>query len=211
MTNEELVLKIQSGDTSLIPTLWLQVEKFVKQQAEKFYYNHSKQCDAFGVEADDLYQEGYFAICKAVEQYNPDKGVKFLTYAGYHIIKCFYSAAKLNRAAGKHSAISLDAPTNFDGNDGDLTILNILDATSANDEIDNIINREYMRVVLPILNEVLQALSVTQRDTVINCLGFGMSYSEYARYRGVTRATVQHSCDRALKNLRLSPVMAHRV
>ena len=51
MTNEELVSKIQAGERELITELWLQIERFVKQQAYKFasYERWSSACASAGI------------------------------------------------------------------------------------------------------------------------------------------------------------------
>ena len=35
MTNEEIAVRIQAGETELLPVLWEQVERFVSQMAGK--------------------------------------------------------------------------------------------------------------------------------------------------------------------------------
>lgn len=74
MTNEEMVAEIQAG-------------RNVKQNMEQIYYNvkgliysiakqYSDSCDI-----EDLTQEGYFGLKYAVDNYNPDRGATFVTYA----------------------------------------------------------------------------------------------------------------------------------
>lgn len=78
MTNEELVALIQAGDhvQENMAQLWQQNRQFIAKIALPF----SKTC-----EMDDLIQEGYFGLEKAVQQFNPDEGCKFLTYAEHWI------------------------------------------------------------------------------------------------------------------------------
>ncbi len=78
MTNEELAIRIKAGidvaDNMLL--LWQQNQGFIGQIANRYKYL---------AEEDDLLQEGYLGLCKAVDGYDPDQGVKFLTYAKYWI------------------------------------------------------------------------------------------------------------------------------
>lgn len=78
MTNEELVALIQSGDhvQENMGQLWQQNRQFIAKIALPF----SKIC-----ELEDLIQEAYFGLEKAVEKYSPEQGFKFLTYAEYPI------------------------------------------------------------------------------------------------------------------------------
>ena len=76
MSNEQIVLRIQAGenvaDNMLL--LWQQNKGFVYQTAMKY---------SGYAEMDDLMQEGYLALCDAVEHYNPEHAALFMTYAGY--------------------------------------------------------------------------------------------------------------------------------
>lgn len=78
MTNEELVKMIQAGENQkeYMLQLWLQVKGFVFKLAKQY---------SDKAELEDLVQEGYIGVCKAVERYNPEKGVLFLSYAGHWI------------------------------------------------------------------------------------------------------------------------------
>ena len=75
MTNEELVSKIQAGERELITELWLQIERFVKQQAYKFasYERWSSVCASAGITDEDLYVAGYFALENAIKSMTPIK------------------------------------------------------------------------------------------------------------------------------------------
>ena len=74
MTNEELVALIQGGDhvNDNMAQLYQQNRNFIVTIALPF----SRTC-----ELDDLLQEAYFGLEKAVNRYDPDKEVTFLTYA----------------------------------------------------------------------------------------------------------------------------------
>jgi len=71
LSNEEIVLRIQTGETELMEKLWEGVEKLIRKQANRV--SHALGC-RFGVEADDLYQTGYFAVVAAVDTYTADAG-----------------------------------------------------------------------------------------------------------------------------------------
>ena len=73
MTNEELVKLVQDGQRVAIGPLWLQVEGFVKKQANKWTRY---------AEFEDIVQEGYLIFENIVAAYTPDKGAKFLTWLG---------------------------------------------------------------------------------------------------------------------------------
>lgn len=77
MSNEELVIRIKAGDDTADNMLQLynQVKAFIHTIAWHFR----------GYEdIEDLEQEGYLALYAAIDGYDPDQGVKFLTYASWH-------------------------------------------------------------------------------------------------------------------------------
>lgn len=78
MENEQLVARIKSGiDTAEnMLSLWQQNKGFIHQMAVK-YFNYA--------EVEDLKQEAYFGLCKAVEHYDADMGVAFINYAALWI------------------------------------------------------------------------------------------------------------------------------
>ena len=79
MTNEELVKLIQSGDDvqGNLEKLWLQNTGIVHRLAVSYARND--------FEVEDLEQEGYFALVKAAEKYDPECGAKFITYFVIHL------------------------------------------------------------------------------------------------------------------------------
>lgn len=78
MSNEELVERIQSGEDvrNNMLKLWRQNRGMIERLAN----DYSKV-----EEREDLKQEAYFGLYKAVESYDPDKGSSFLTWAVYWI------------------------------------------------------------------------------------------------------------------------------
>ena len=78
MTNEELVAEIKAGinEKENLTALWEQNKRFVAKMAQR-YKGYA--------EFDDLMQEGYIALHDAVEKYDTEKGMLFLTFAGQFI------------------------------------------------------------------------------------------------------------------------------
>lgn len=78
MTNEELVIQIQSGTdrTENMTKLWMQNKGMIYQIAKK-YVGYE--------EIDDLLQVGFEGLCKAVEHYEYAATVSFITYATFWI------------------------------------------------------------------------------------------------------------------------------
>jgi len=80
MTNEELACLIQKG---------IDIEENLNKLYEMnkgFIYNYVKRYSG-GTDKEDLMQEAFLGLKKAVDLYDINRGVKFLTYAGHWIKK----------------------------------------------------------------------------------------------------------------------------
>lgn len=110
MSNEELVIRIKTGQAHYIETLWQQVVRFVDMSAGKLlegYPEHYKQLRC------DMVNEAYFSLLKAVEKYDPEKG-SFINYLSWYIRPAFEKVLH-GRGERLHNeplnqAVSLDVP-----------------------------------------------------------------------------------------------------
>ncbi|MCD8396684.1 MAG: sigma-70 family RNA polymerase sigma factor [Lachnospiraceae bacterium] len=78
VTNEQLVRRVQSGaDVSeYMLQLWEQCKGFVAMLARKYQG---------AAEMDDLMQEGFLALCEAVDAYDPERGMAFISFLAFYI------------------------------------------------------------------------------------------------------------------------------
>lgn len=78
MNNEQLVVRIMAGENEAenMLQLWKQNKGFIAMIARKY---------SAGAEMEDLEQEGYIALCEAVQHYDPDRGMSFIGYAAFWI------------------------------------------------------------------------------------------------------------------------------
>lgn len=120
MTNEELVIAIQTGDNTVIEQLWKQCYGFIRQQAIRWAKAWEIRSD-FDVE--DLTQAGYIALCGAVQGFKEGGG----SFIGY---LAFYLKTEFTKIVGRterqlkdpvNGAVSLDAPA-YNDPDSDVTV-----------------------------------------------------------------------------------------
>lgn len=106
MSNEQLVMRIKSGENTgeNMKILYLQVKAFIHVMAIRYQGM---------ADPEDLEQEGYLALYPAIDGYNPDKGVKFLTYAEYHISNAMRSYALRNRSSLRLSFRAYEQVTKY--------------------------------------------------------------------------------------------------
>ena len=103
MTNEQLAARIRSGENvgNNMAALYDQVKDFIHAMAYKY---HSQG------ELEDLEQEGFLALYDAIDHYEADQGVKFLTYASHWIRQRMQkyiqnTGSPLRLSAGRQEAI----------------------------------------------------------------------------------------------------------
>ncbi len=95
MTNEQLCVLAQAGDTAARDALLLKSQRFIQQIAKRI----STQYEDGRVSQDDLAQEGCIGLLAAIPRYKPDKGTAFHTYAGYWVRKFMWEAANIFAAS----------------------------------------------------------------------------------------------------------------
>ena len=213
MTNEELVSKIQAGERELITELWLQIERFVKQQAYKFasYERWSSVCASAGITDEDLYVAGYFALENAIEKYDADKDASFLTYFGnFYLKRAFYDELGLRSRGGKYSikpnllslAKSIDEQV-YEGKDGSArTLEDYLEDMSAQEAFADVEDALYNQQLHADLEEALASLRPRDaqilRDHYYNLL----SPAEQSEKYKISLTNVRNIRMRALEILR---------
>lgn len=89
-TNECIVAAVQAGDNEAenMLQLWQQNKRFIAMIARRY---------SAGAEMEDLEQEGYIALCEAVQHYDPDRGMSFISYAAFWIKRRMRICADNNR------------------------------------------------------------------------------------------------------------------
>lgn len=77
-TNECIVAAVQAGDNEAenMLQLWKQNKGFIAMMARRY---------SAGAEMEDLEQEGYIGLCEAVWNYDPARGMSFISYAAFYI------------------------------------------------------------------------------------------------------------------------------
>ena len=103
MTNEQLAARIQAGENvgNNMAILYDLVKDFIHAMAYKYHGQG---------ELEDLEQEGFLALYDAIDHYEADQGVKFLTYASHWIRQRMQkyiqnTGSPLRLSAGRQEAI----------------------------------------------------------------------------------------------------------
>ena len=149
-----------------------------------------------GSEKDDMLQEGYIGLYKAVKSYNQEKQNSFKTFAGLCIERQMITAVK-NSNRQKHiplnSSLSLNSGA-YDEND-DTEVMEILDTRkTGEDPLDIITKKEYFTVIEKAIDD---SLSDFEKKVLVHYKN-GESYAEIAE---ILQSKVK-SVDTAIQRIR---------
>lgn len=203
--NETLVCKIQAGHEEYIALLWANLQRYIKAAAIKYYNRFAERFRQYGVEVDDLYQVGFFALLNAIEAYNPDRGYKFTTYLTYPLKNQFNAlmgvrGGKVTKA-GKSISCSVSSSTLLsDDEDGGLTIEDTI-ADDTAEFVDGSLEKIYTKKLREDLETALDNINPRQAAAV-RCVYF----KEPDKYNNHKSAKYAYAA-KGLEALRVSDVL----
>ena len=189
MTNEELAVCIQEGDTALLPKLWEQVERFMWQQSLRYYHANRDGCTKAGVLPQDLCQCSYLALLDAVAAFDGSRGYSFLAWLKFPLKTAFAAALGIrgHRRDALNNCVSLDEPV---GDDGDATFLDTLPDKSSAAPFDEAVDTMDNDILRGAFGEVISALPDIERDVVTRRFYGGQTFKQIAIDYGVTQARI---------------------
>lgn len=171
MSDENLIFEATKNENQVaLDCLIDRYKDMVNIKANKFFM--------VGSEKEDILQEGYIGLYKAVKSYNLDKQNSFKTFAGLCIERQMITAVK-NSNRQKHiplnSSVSLNAEAYQE--DGDTQVIDILDTRkTGEDPLEIIADKEYFNVVE---KEITESLSGYEKQ-VLSHFRNGESYAQIA-------------------------------
>ena len=189
MSDENLLKKaLEEQNNNALECLIDRYKDMVSIKANKFFM--------VGSEKDDMLQEGYIGLYKAVKSYNNQMHNSFKTFAGLCIERQMITAVK-NSNRQKHiplnSSVSLNAGA-YD-EDGDTQVIDVLDTRkTGEDPLEIITKKEYFSVVE---KEINTSLSDFEKQVLAHYKN-GESYSKIAE----SLNTKTKSVDTAIQRIR---------
>ena len=113
MTNEELCMRYQAGDTDAAEELISENMGFIRSLALRYDHDfHSPRMDA-----DDYTQEGAAALLRAASQFDPARQVHFLSYAGLAVRNAIIDAIRAGNPNVEHLSFDDARPGESDDED----------------------------------------------------------------------------------------------
>ena len=172
MTDENLLVEvIQNKNNVALDCLIDRYKDMVSIKANKFFM--------IGSEKEDMLQEGYIGLYKAVKSYDQEKPNSFKTFAGLCIERQLITAVK-NSNRQKHiplnSSVSLNAGA-YNNDDSEVEVMEILDTRKrSEDPLEIITKKEYFTFVEKTINNNLSDFE----KRVLTHYKNGESYQEIA-------------------------------
>lgn len=143
MTNEELVLLIKGGEKERMADLWEQNKKLLRKLVSKYRFRAAMLC----YDMDDLTQEAYFALERAVNAYNPEKALSFTSYLPFHIKNVMAEMLYTRNGVDKYIlAVSTDKTIDEEEN---IKLIDTIPAPGClcEDALDSVQNQELQRII----------------------------------------------------------------
>ena len=147
---KELIKKIKADDETA-------KEKLLKSHL-RLVVLIAKNFTGYGIPLQDLISEGNIGLIKAIEKFDPDKGVRFATYASWWIKQAIKRAILNNSKIIRLPVHAVDLLKSF---------LKVLENNNGNTkEVFNVNNREEAAEELGIDINKIEDLIITYQDTL---------------------------------------------
>lgn len=192
-SDEQLVRSAQNGDDAALETILSRYKNLV--------YSKSKPYFLAGAENDDIIQEGFIGLYKAVKDFDGEHFPFFKVFAGVCVTRHIITAVK---AASRKKHLPLNSYVSLDKNtydeDGDTTLLDVIAFNKLQDPEAILIDRENVDGMEYKINKVLSKLEL---EVLVYYLR-DMSYGEIAKELGKDIKSVDNAVQRIKKKLEIA-------
>jgi len=188
ISDEKLVEIIKNGDKKALDFLLNKYRDLVSMKANRFF--------VIGAEREDIIQEGFWGLYKAIQCFDPEKQNSFKTFANLCIERQLITVIKTSNRQKNiplNSSFSLNR-TAYDEND-DVSVLDILDTRTVEDPLETIIKKEYYETVE---NRIDKNLSKFEKD-VLDKYVQGQSYVDIASSLSAPVKSIDNAIQRIRK------------
>lgn len=187
MTDEQLISRLRGGEKPIMDFLMEKYKGLVRQKAKAMYL--------WGGENDDLIQEGMIGLFKAVEDYEPDAGASFYSFAELCISRQMYTAIKASQRK-KHlplnSYVSLYTSGKREDGKEALPLAETIEAGAESNPEELLLNTEYANAFEEELMDQLSKLE----NRVLYLHLMGMDYLKIAEVMDKSPKTIDNALQR---------------
>ena len=187
MTDEQLISRLRGGEKPIMDFLMEKYKGLVRQKAKAMYL--------WGGENDDLIQEGMIGLFKAVEDYEPDAGASFYSFAELCISRQMYTAIKASQRK-KHlplnSYVSLYTSGKREDGKEALPLAETIEAGAESNPEELLLNTEYANAFEEELKDQLSMLE----NRVLYLHLMGMDYLKIAEVMDKSPKAIDNALQR---------------
>ena len=187
MTDEQLISRLRGGEKPIMDFLMEKYKGLVRQKAKAMYL--------WGGENDDLIQEGMIGLFKAVEDYEPDAGASFYSFAELCISRQMYTAIKASQRK-KHlplnSYVSLYTSGKREDGKEALPLAETIEAGAESNPEELLLNTEYANAFEKELKDQLSKLE----NRVLYLHLMGMDYLKIAEVMDKSPKAIDNALQR---------------
>ena len=188
-TDEELIVRLRSGEQSVMDYLLEKYKKLVKSKAKSMYI--------LGADREDLIQEGMIGLFKAIRNYDFGRDASFYTFAELCVSRQMYSAIRSSKSQKQMSLntyISLNSMP-FAGEEAEnMALADVVSSGEVGDPEALFLDKERVEYLQKKIEEELSDFEKQVLDLYLT----GMSYSQIAKVLGRD----DKSTDNALQRLK---------
>ncbi len=188
----QIIKKCKAGDKEARDILVMHNLRLVAHIVKK-YYNSNR-------DIDDLISIGTIGLIKAIDTFDPDKGIRLATYAS----RCIDNELLMMFRSGKKQSkeVYLYEPIGSDKEGHDISLLDILESVDV-DVVDELELESNIKQLYDLMDKVL-----TDREKLIIVMRYGLNNDKpvtqkiIAKKIGISRSYVSRIEKKALKKLR---------
>jgi RNA polymerase sporulation-specific sigma factor len=185
-TDEELVAFAKGGDEEATRKVLQRYQHFVRLKANSYFLA--------GGDSDDLIQEGYIGLYKAIRDYEFDRSTSFRSFAELCVTRQIITAIK---TASRQKHVPLNTYVSFShtpytGDSDTRTLADVIPSGRTSDPVQQVISSEEVDSLTDCLVRLLSPLE----SRVLKYYLEGNSYETIAAYIGHDTKTVDNALQR---------------
>ena len=199
MTNEELAIKIQAGETDLLVDLWEQNLGLVNTKAYGLFNSCRDVCNSSGIELDDVIQLCFLALVDAVQGFDPEQEYKLTSYINYPLKNHFRALTGIR--SSKRNPLNTSKSLNERVGDEDTELIEFV-KDSKNSQYDAVIDDVYNSELRDELEKAISCLSDKGAYVIRSRYFKDKLQREIALEMGVTGSYIRELEFKALQKLK---------
>ena len=191
-----MALRIQAGELEQLGPLWEDTRRLILHISRRYAPDMRRRGN--WIDWEDIEQSGFLALVAAVQAYDPAKGWAFNSYLRYSIL------GNMARCIGREPPYTLSLEEPIAGEDGDLSLADLIPDPKAEQAFEEVQEREYTRQLRECLDNLLASFPPEQAQVLRLRFGEGRTLDDIAQSMGISRGKVSTTEAKALRNLRCS-------